>query len=136
MSNIGRFCASTIWMRSPSGRDVEQQLILERLERLALVDGLLQVLHQRFELLALVAPPTVGLGLRRLSSALCVPLEAVLRRSGGVTGVPMPGLMLCVVRGASRPPPRSIGLVLAPPGPICPGAGFTLLPGSMLGFLK
>ena len=26
--------------------------------------------------------------------------------------------------------------MLAPPGPIWPGAGFTLLPGSMLGFLK
>ncbi len=51
-------------------------------------------------------------------------------------GTPWPGFTLCVVRGASRPPPRLIGLVLAPPGPICPGAGFALLPGSMLGFLK
>ena len=29
-----------------------------------------------------------------------------------------------------------MGLVLAPPGPIWPGAGLTLLPVSMLGFLK
>ncbi len=37
----------------PLGRDVEQQLILERLERLALVDRLAQLRHQRLELLVL-----------------------------------------------------------------------------------
>ena len=37
---------------------------------------------------------------------------------------------------ASRPPCRLITLVLAPPGPIWPGAGLGDLPCSMLGFLK
>ena len=53
----------------------------------------------------------------------------------GVTAAPTP--CFCVtVRGESMPPCMLIGEVLAPPGPICPGAGFGLLPDSMLGFLK
>src|ERR1700683_3053880 len=51
-------------------------------------------------------------------------------------GVPMPVEIGLEERRASSPPPRLMTLVLAPPGPIWPGAGFTDFPCSMLGFLK
>ena len=35
IANIGRFCSSTIWMRRPSRRDVDQQLVLELAQRRA-----------------------------------------------------------------------------------------------------
>ena len=53
-----------------------------------------------------------------------------------ITVAPIVSVCCCEDLGASSPPPILMGAVLAPPGPIWPGAGFTLLPGSMLGFLK
>ncbi|AAW73940.1 hypothetical protein XOO0686 [Xanthomonas oryzae pv. oryzae KACC 10331] len=42
------------------GREIQQQLILERLQRLALVDGLFQFLHQRFQALFVLAAAVFG----------------------------------------------------------------------------
>ena len=63
----------------PFGRDVEQQLILVRRERLALGDGFLQVAQQRIELLpvSLVCDPTRGFNLR---------FVRILRRPDGRNG--------------------------------------------------
>ena len=117
----------------PFGRDVEQQLVLERLERLALVDGLLQVLHQRFELLALVRLDG-GLGFLDVVGALRA-AQAVLRRGRRHRRA---DARLDALHGARRIEAAAEidGAGARAARAHLPGAGFTLLPGSMLGFLK
>jgi hypothetical protein len=106
------------------GRDVEQQLVLERCERLALRDRFLELRFSASSCFALA------------SSAICF---CVGRVDGGEAApsrpAPRPGV--CCTGGASRPPPQvDRAELLAPPGPVWPGAGFGAVPCSMLGFLK
>jgi hypothetical protein len=70
------------------------------------------------------------------SSSSCCSLARSSCRASRVSSSPVSGFLSSCVFIASRPPPMLITAVLAPPGPICPGAALTDLPCSMLGFLK
>ena len=59
MSNIGRFCfVDDLDAQAGRRRDVDQQLVLERLQRLTAGDRLTQFLHQRFQPACVPAPST------------------------------------------------------------------------------
>lgn len=115
MSNIGRFCLSTIWMRRPSGVRSSSSWSLNGSSAWLL---LMASSSSRFS----------------ASSCCC-------SRSRSVCGI---GLAVCwdwngsllLPREMSVAPPSLIIEVLAPPGPAMPGAGVELCPTSGLGLRK
>ncbi len=116
-SNIGRFCWSTIWMRRPSGVRSSSNWSLNG--------------SSAWLLPMASCSACISVSRRCFSCAFCCSSEGCGFSPGDFSN----GMSLAPF-GRSIVPPSLIIDVLAPPGPLGPGAGEKLLPLSGLGLRK
>ena len=113
MSNIGRFCLSTIWMRRPSGVMSSSSWSLNG--------------SSAWLLLMASSSSCFSSSSRRFSRSRSSAVTDFCWFWNGSELLP---------REMSVAPPSLIIEVLAPPGPAMPGDGVLLLPSSVLGLRK